>query len=36
VGDAKSGEVLVNEHRELTTRPGLRALLKDLSAEIAD
>ena len=34
VGDLSTGEVLANEHMEVTTRLGLRGLLSDVSEAI--
>jgi hypothetical protein len=35
MGDLSTGEILANEHREVTTRIGLRGLLGDVSEAIS-
>jgi hypothetical protein len=34
VGDLKSGDVLANEHREVTSELGIRELLRDVQAAL--
>lgn len=34
VGDVRSGDLLVNEHREITSRIGIQALLDDVLAAL--